>query len=92
MYYSLSVRYPVVLKRRQTHFLTLTQLVILVNKFLWFKINSHMIRLSYRGADKFLARPTSRCILFNGEKISFDASLVLYIYIYIYIVLIFLQL
>ena len=44
----------------------------------------------YRGADKSLARPTSRCILFDGENISFDASLV--IYIYIYIVLIFLQL
>ena len=39
----------------------------------------------YRGADKSLARPTSRCILFDGENISFDTSLVLYIYIYIYI-------
>jgi hypothetical protein len=41
------------------------------------------IRLSniqYRGADKSLARPTSRCILFDGENISFDASLVLCIY------------
>ena len=37
-------------------------------------------------ADKPLARPTSRCILFDGENISFDASL------YIYISLIFLQL
>ena len=36
------------------------------------------------GADKSLARPTSRCILFDGENISFDASR-LYIYIYIYI-------
>jgi hypothetical protein len=26
-----------------------------------------------------LARPTSRCILFDGENISFDASLVIYI-------------
>ena len=33
----------------------------------------------YRGADKSLARPTSRCILFDGENISFDSSLVLYI-------------
>jgi hypothetical protein len=41
--------------------------------------------VNYRGADKSLARPTSRCILFDGENISFDASLV------IYIVLIFLQ-
>ena len=32
----------------------------------------------YRGADKSLARPTSRCILFDGENISFDASLVMY--------------
>ena len=33
----------------------------------------------YRGADKSLARPTSRCILFDGENISFDASLIIYI-------------
>jgi len=37
----------------------------------------------HRGADKSLARPTSRCILFDGENISFDASII-YIYIYIY--------
>jgi hypothetical protein len=46
----------------------------------------------YRGADKSLARPTSRRILFDGENISFDARLDIYIYIYIYIVRIFLQL
>ena len=34
---------------------------------------------SYRGADKSLARPTSRCTLFDGENISFDASLIIYI-------------
>ena len=33
----------------------------------------------YGGADKYLARPTSRYILFDGENISFDASLVIYI-------------
>jgi len=33
----------------------------------------------YRGADKSLPRPTSRCILFDGENISFDTSLVIYI-------------
>jgi hypothetical protein len=33
----------------------------------------------YRGADKSLARTTSRCIFFYGENISFDGSLVLYI-------------
>jgi hypothetical protein len=30
-------------------------------------------------ADKSLARHTSRCILFEGENIPFDASLVIYI-------------
>jgi hypothetical protein len=35
--------------------------------------------LMYRGGDKSLARPTSRCVLFDGEHISFDASLVIYI-------------
>jgi len=37
-----------------------------------------MYDFSYRGADKSLARPTSRYILFYGENISFDASLVTY--------------
>ena len=31
-----------------------------------------------RGANKSLARPTSQCILFDGENISFDASLIIY--------------
>jgi len=38
------------------------------------------LRSQYRGADKSLARPTSRCMLFDGENISFDASFVIYIY------------
>jgi hypothetical protein len=33
----------------------------------------------YKGADNSLARSTSRCILFDGENISFDASFVIYI-------------
>jgi len=33
----------------------------------------------YRGADKSLTRPTSRCIFFHGESASFDASFVIYI-------------
>ena len=33
----------------------------------------------YKGANKSVARPTSRYILFEGENISFDASLVIYI-------------
>jgi hypothetical protein len=32
-----------------------------------------------RGADKSLAQRTSRCILIDGQIISFDASLVIYI-------------
>ena len=40
--------------------------------------DSH-IPLTYRSADKSLARPTSRCTLCDGENISFDASLVIYI-------------
>ena len=35
----------------------------------------------YRDADKSLARLTSRCILFDGGNISFDASHLIYIYI-----------
>ena len=31
----------------------------------------------YRSADKSIARPTSRCILFDGENVTFDASLVI---------------
>ena len=33
----------------------------------------------YMGVDKSLARPTSRCILFDVKNISFDANLVIYI-------------
>jgi hypothetical protein len=36
-----------------------------------------MYIVMYRGVDKSLSRPT--CILFDGENISFDASLVIYI-------------
>jgi hypothetical protein len=45
--------------------------------------NSPDLRCVYRGDGKSLALPTSQCILFDGENISFDASLVIYIYIYI---------
>ena len=33
----------------------------------------------YRCADKSLTQPTSRCILFDDENISFDASHVIYV-------------
>ena len=35
----------------------------------------------YKSADKSLARPTSRCILFDGVNISFDTSIIIYRYI-----------
>ena len=35
--------------------------------------------LSSASSSKSLARPTSRSILFDGENISFDASLVMYV-------------
>jgi len=37
------------------------------------------VYLLLRGADKSLARPTFRCILYDGENIAFDASLFIYI-------------
>ena len=43
--------------------------------------STHYGLVFYRGASKSLARPTFRCILFDGDNISFDASLVTYIYI-----------
>jgi hypothetical protein len=38
-------------------------------------------QIQYRSANKSLARSASRCILFDGANISYDASLVIYIYI-----------
>jgi hypothetical protein len=53
----------------------------LVNIFLQLRLlkilQNNSEALKYKGADKSLARPTSRCILFDGENISFDASLVI---------------
>jgi hypothetical protein len=34
---------------------------------------------TYGGADNSLARPTSQCILFDGQNISFDTSPVIHI-------------
>ena len=42
-------------------------------------IHTHTHKHTHRDVDKSLARPTSRCILFDGENISFDASLVIII-------------
>ena len=46
-----------------------------------YKLTHETLQFShqYSGADKSLARPISRCILFDGENISFDVSLVKYI-------------
>jgi hypothetical protein len=44
----------------------------------WVEILAGLLSvLHIRDADKSLARPTSRCILFDGENISFDDSLVI---------------
>jgi hypothetical protein len=43
----------------------------------WWPWSKHVGGDTYRGADKSLARPTSRRILFDGENISFYASLVI---------------
>jgi hypothetical protein len=40
---------------------------------------SYLVNLLYQGSDKSLARPTSQCIFFDDENISFDVSLVIYI-------------
>jgi hypothetical protein len=40
--------------------------------------NCILCEMLYRGADRPLARPTSRYYLFDGENISFYASLVIY--------------
>ena len=42
-------------------------------------VSSSVTPLITGGADKSLALPTSRCILIDGENITFDASLVIYI-------------
>ena len=46
-------------------------------KNIWYLDNNILTTMKYRGADKSLARPTSRHIMFDGENISFDASLVI---------------
>ena len=42
-----------------------------------FRIKFTLFCYFYQGDGKSLARLTSRCILFDGENISFDASLVI---------------
>ena len=49
-------------------FLTFESMVINIYIYIYIYI--------YRGADKSLARPTSRCILFDGENISSNVSLI----------------
>ena len=47
--------------------------------YIYIYIRIYIYTYIYRSADKSLAPPPSRCILFDGENISFDASLVIYI-------------
>jgi hypothetical protein len=55
-----------------------------VSSNVWSNLCCALLVCCYRGADKSLAQSTTRCILFDGENISFDSRLVIYIYIYIY--------
>ena len=49
-----------------------------ITLFYWVSITVQLITITVSAsADKSLPRPTSRCILFDGENISFDASLVI---------------
>jgi len=50
--------------------------VVMMSLNLWSMI--FMAVITHKGADKSLARPTSWCILFDGENISFHASFVIY--------------
>jgi hypothetical protein len=62
---------------------TQSQLTNISNEAAWAGFGSYRHRgLNndyYKSADKSLARSTSRYIFFDGENISFDASLVFYI-------------
>ena len=57
----------------------LTLFYVPLKRRLWDPLHSSLNDINYRGTYKSLARPTSRCILFDGENISFDAILVTYI-------------
>jgi hypothetical protein len=52
---------------------------MLIGKVRYIVNSKHNFSSLYGGADKSLARPTSRFILFDGENISFHASLVMHI-------------
>jgi hypothetical protein len=63
-------------------YLALSQSTVFVNTALLFIVSEISFSLKglkmelagpYRDADTSIARPTSRCILFDGENISFDA-------------------
>jgi hypothetical protein len=54
----------------------LLQILVIVHFHTMQTNHQHFV---YRGADKSLDQPTSQCILFDVENISFDASLVMYI-------------
>jgi hypothetical protein len=80
---SLSARPAVCCVRFQFIMCFLSRLVVLRVGCMFLAMLYQLLYMStvrvYRGADKSLARPTSRCIFFDGENTSFDASLVKYI-------------
>ena len=72
--------------RKMEHIKILLLLLVHPSNFLNKIQCIHRIKLApYRGVGKSLARPTSRCIFFHGENISFDVSLDIYICTHIYI-------
>ena len=70
-----SINHPALLELKCTDGRTRPLYICLSVSFKVTKVRFNLCR----GSDKSLARPTSRCILFDGENISFDASLVVYI-------------
>ena len=52
---------------------------MITDLLIFFRLESWCEAITYRGADKSVARPTFRCILFDVESISFVASLVIYV-------------
>ena len=62
-----------------TYAVRIQAVLVSLPRKLCFAFKLKILVSKYRGADSSLARPTSRCILFYGENISVDASIVIYI-------------
>jgi hypothetical protein len=74
------VYFPVILVHPIYSYVGIYGYLLCVSHFLinmYNRMNEYSINKqeTYRGADKSLAWPTSNCILFDGENISFDGSI-----------------